>query len=394
MIDCLVIGGGPAGLMAADEVSKAGHRVTVIDAMPSLGRKFLMAGKSGLNLTKMESRDTFVARYFHLPEPLQMALAGFGPEDVVTFAEDLGQACFVGTTGRVFPKVMKASPMLRAWLALLQNQGVRFETRTKWINQSDGHHCVETPEGQKTIPSRSAVFAMGGASWPKLGSTGSWRGAFNDMHLECRDFAPSNVSIRIDWSTHMSLYFGRPLKAVRFSCRGRVLEGEATLTKHGLEGGPIYAASPDLRNSEQLFVDLVPAKNITDIETVLAKARPKETLTNTLRKGLGMSSEKLALLHECGRPLPQGTELAALIKALPVRYDGVGSLERAISSAGGLDCSLLSHEFMLQGYRGLFAAGEMLDWDAPTGGYLLTACFASGRAAGQGVNRYLSAPSA
>lgn len=386
--DCLVVGSGPAGLMAADVVSTAGHSVLLIDTKPSFGRKFLMAGKSGLNLTMDEAPSEFAARYLDAAPQLQSALGGFGPNEVVAFSEALGQETFVGSSRRVFPKVMKASPFLRAWLARLAARDVQFQTRTKWLGYDGATHHLNANGETQTIAVKSSVFAMGGASWARLGSDGAWAKAFDDMGTKLTPFAPSNIGVRVTWSDHMKPYQGHPLKAVQFKAGGQVLAGEAVITRRGLEGTAIYNATPALRKGARLMVDLLPNHSIDTIGDRLLSFGPKTSLANQLRK-IGLSDAARALLMEFARPLPNGADLARAIKNLEIRFDALGELDEAISTVGGLSFDAMNDQLMLKDHPGLFCAGEMLDWDAPTGGYLITACMATGHLAGTGAVKYL-----
>ena len=294
--DCLVVGSGPAGLMAADVVSAASHSVLLIDAKPSFGRKFLMAGKSGLNLTMDEAPSEFAARYLDAVPQLQTALGGFGPKDVVAFSHDLGQETFVGSSRRVFPKVMKASPFLRAWLARLSARDIQFQTRTKWLGYDGAKHHLNANGETQAITVRSAVFAMGGASWARLGSGGAWAKAFDNMGAKLTPFAPSNIGVRVTWSDHMKPYQGHPLKAVQFKAGGQVLAGEAVITRRGLEGTAIYNATPALRKGARLMVDLSPSQSIDAIADRLLGFGPKTSLANQLRK-IGLSDAAVSYTH-------------------------------------------------------------------------------------------------
>ncbi|MEO1561989.1 MAG: TIGR03862 family flavoprotein [Pseudomonadota bacterium] len=390
MMDCLIVGGGPAGLMAADVISAEGRSATVIEKMPSLGRKFLMAGKSGLNLTRDETLNAFIDRYPEALANIKQAVSEFGPEQVRAFATALDQVLFTGSTGRVFPKVMKASPMLRAWIARLSDQGVTFRTRTTWMHGLGNDHTLSTLRGEENVHARTVLFAMGGGSWARLGSDGAWAKRFAQMNIATTPFQPSNVGVVIPWSSHMRPHIGSPLKATRFSAGGRVHEGEAVVSTTGLEGGAIYNASAALRKGAQLKADLCPDLSRNEILERLASIPPKVSQANVLRKALGLSPAKQALLNEFHRPLPKGPDLAHLLKNMAVLYSGFAPIDGAISTAGGLAADALSEDFMIADRPGWFAAGEMIDWDAPTGGYLLTACFATGQRAGRGVLDYLA----
>lgn len=370
--DALIIGAGPAGLMAAQVLAEAGQRVMIADQMPSVARKFLMAGKSGLNLTKNEGLDTFLAAY-EAPPLLREAVAAFGPPQVRAWAKGLGQELFAGSTGRVFPRVMKASPLLRAWLKHLSALGVEVNTRWRWTGWQGADALFETPDGARSIAARITILACGGASWPRLGSDGAWAEHLDDT----APFRPSNAALRVAWSAPMQKHFGSPLKAIALRAGDHVSRGEAVISATGLEGGGIYMLSAPLRDGAPLVLDLAPDLDLATLRTRLT-GRGKQSWTNHLRKRLRWDGARIALLHEGARPLP--ADPAPLIKALPLAHQGLAGLERAISSAGGLRFSALER-WQLRDRPSVFCAGEMLDWDAPTGGYLLTACLASGRAA-------------
>lgn len=388
MTDALVIGGGPAGLMAAGELACAGYRVLMADAKPSLGRKLLMAGKSGLNLTKEEPFDRFLEEYREAADFLTPMLRQFGPDQVKDWAEGLGQDLFTGSTGRVFPKVMKASPLLRAWLAELTGLGVEIRTRWRWQGWQNGDWLFDTPQGPQAIRPKVVVLAMGGASWARLGSDGVWATHLKDR-VTLSPFEPANAGLVMEWSDHMARHFGQPLKNIGLKAGSRSTRGEAVISARGLEGGGIYAISRDLRQGASLTLDLKPDMSADQLATRLARPRGKTSWSNHLRKTTGLDPAKLALLQECARPLPKGPEaLAALIKALPVPHQGLRPIDEAISTAGGIALDALDDTLMLRAMPGVFAAGEMLDWEAPTGGYLLTACLATGRWAGQHAAQY------
>ena len=385
----VVVGAGPAGLMAADVLSRAGHRVLLAEAMPSAGRKFLMAGKSGLNLTKSEEIEPFIGHYAgSLPE-LAAAVRSFGPEEISAWAEGLGQELFTGSTGRVFPKVMKASPLLRAWLGRLAERGVDLRTRWRWTGWEGDALVFDTPEGAVRVAADVTVLALGGASWRRLGSDGAWRDTLlHDGHAVAA-FRPANVGFRVVWSDHMHRYAGQPVKGTRLTSGDLTSRGEWVVTQSGMEGGGVYEVSRAVRDGSPLFVDLVPDLSAGNVESRLARPRGKASLSNHLRKALGLSPVARGLLMEWGRPLPDDpARLAALIKALPARLDGPLDMDGAISTAGGVSGEALN-VWMLRGRPGTFVAGEMLDWEAPTGGYLLTACLATGRAAGADAVRWL-----
>lgn len=383
MKQAVVIGAGPAGLMAAEEMARAGLRVSVAEAKPSPARKFLMAGKSGLNLTKNEGAEACLAAYGDAVPPLRPILAAFGPAEVMDWAEGLGQPLFTGSTGRVFPTAMKASPLLRAWLARLEGLGVTLHRRWRWTGWDDGALRFDTPEGATELRPDVTVLACGGASWARLGSDGAWAA---NLTGAVAPFQPANMGFVVDWSPHMAPYFGTPLKGVALEADGHVSRGEVVLSANGIEGGGIYALSRPLREGAALTLDLMPDLSLSAVRAKLAGARPKESLKNVLRKRLGMDPLRVALLQEWARPLPR--DPAPLIKALSVPLQGPQPMDEAISTAGGIRFEALTEGLMLRERPGVFACGEMLDWEAPTGGYLLTACLATGRWAGRAATAH------
>ncbi len=378
MTDAVVIGAGPAGLMAAEVMARAGLSVTVADAMPSVGRKFLMAGKSGLNITKVEDDAVFLDAYgAPMPVALAAALDAFGPQQVMDWAEGLGQPLFTGSTGRVFPTVMKASPLLRAWLSRLTSHGVSIKTRWRWQGWDGQALRFATPDGPQDCTPSVTVLALGGGSWSRLGSDGAWTQYLAD---QVAPFAPANMGFGVTWSPHMAPHLGKPVKAVALHAGGATSRGEFVLSQRGIEGGGIYTVSRAMREGAPLFLDLMPDWSEDRLRTALAKPRGKASLSNHLRKVLRLDPVRLALLSEFGRPFPD--DLAPLIKRLPVPHGGPHPLDEAISTAGGLQFSAMTDDLMLKARPGVFCAGEMLDWEAPTGGYLITACLATGRRAG------------
>jgi len=383
-LDALVIGAGPAGLMAAEALLAAGRRVVVAEAKPSVGRKFLMAGKSGVNLTKVEDAADFLAA-FYCPQILPM-LAQFGPDAVQDWARGLGQAVFIGSSGRVFPEEMKASPLLRAWLARLAVVDLR--TRWKWRGWARTETVFDTPEGGRSVHPRVTVLALGGASWARLGSDGAWAPLLAARGVPLAPFQPANMGLCVNWSAPMARMFGAPVKGCALSAGAVRTRGEFVISECGLEGGGIYAISRAVRGGAALQVDLMPDWSVSRIEERLARPRGKSSLSNHLRKTLKLDPVRLALLMEFGRPLPEGAGLARLIKALPLRHSGPRPLDEAISTAGGVRWAGLDKNLMLKAIPGTFCAGEMLDWEAPTGGYLLTGCLATGRWAGQAAARF------
>jgi uncharacterized flavoprotein (TIGR03862 family) len=379
-IDALVIGAGPAGLMAAEVLSAAGKRVLVADAKPSPARKFLMAGKSGLNLTRNEPFDQFLTRY--ADAPLGDILAAFDSQAVMAWARGLGQEIFTGSTGLVFPRAMKASPLLRAWLSRLQIQGVVLNRRWRWAGfvGATGTDCrFDTPEGPKTLTAPITILALGGASWARLGSDAAWQPYLTARGVEITPFQPSNAGLVVQWSDHMAAQFGAPLKNIALQAGRLASRGEAVISAHGLEGGGIYRLSPALRDGAALTLDLLPDLSVEPITQKLERPRGKSTRTAHLRKTLKLDAAKLALLMEFARPLPEARALAEKIKALPIAHAGLRPIDEAISTAGGVSWASLDQGLQLRAIPGVYCTGEMVDWDAPTGGYLLTACFAMGR---------------
>jgi uncharacterized flavoprotein (TIGR03862 family) len=398
-----IIGAGPAGLMAAETLAQGGANVTVFDAMPSVGRKFLMAGRGGLNLTHSEPLSSFLTRYRDANPALLAAVEAFPPDHLRAWCEALGQPTFVGSSGRVFPEVLKASPLLRAWLRRLDASGVQFSLRHRWIGwDNDGRLLFQTPRGQIAVEARTTVLALGGASWPRLGSDGGWAETLRQKGVNVPALKPANCGFTVDWSgVFRERFEGTPLKGIALSFGGRSVRGEAMITRDGIEGGAVYALSAELREAilssahATLSVSLRPGVEFPDLTRRLAAPRGKQTFSNWLRKAAALPPVGIGLLQEAAiksglslASLP-AEKLAELINAVPLRLSGIAPIARAISSAGGIAFDELDENFMIGRLPGVFASGEMLDWEAPTGGYLLQACFATGMAAGKGALRWL-----
>ncbi|AWD23430.1 NAD(FAD)-utilizing dehydrogenase [Fuscovulum blasticum] len=374
--DALVIGAGPAGLMAAGELAAAGRRVLVAEARPSPARKLLMAGKSGLNVTKQEPLADFVTRYD--TAWLAPMLAAFGPAEVQDWCRRLGQEVFTGSSGRVFPVAMKASPLLRAWLQRLAAAGVELRTRWRWAGFDGDGFRFDTPDGVQVLHPRVTVLALGGASWARLGSDGAWVPWLQGRGVGVAPWKPANMGLAVDWSPPMARWFGTAVKGAALHAGQAVSRGEFVISARGLEGGGIYAVSRPVRDGAALVLDLMPDVSGAEVAARLARMKPGESTANRLRK-LGLAPGTAALLREWGQGLP----LAQAVKALPVRHAGPRPLDEAISVAGGITRDSLTDGLELRALPGVFACGEMLDWEAPTGGYLLTGCWATGRWAGR-----------
>lgn len=399
-----VIGAGPAGLMVAETLRAGGARVTVFDRMPSVGRKFLLAGRGGLNLTHSEPLEKFLARYREARAQLEPALAAFTPQDLRGWCETLGQETFVGSSGRVFPKAMKASPLLRAWLRRLDASGVAFRLRHRWTGWGENGVLVfETPQGRVTHNADATVLALGGASWPHLGADGAFVDLLNARGIAVAPLRAANAGFEIAWTERFRDRFqGQPLKGIALTFASETVRGEAVVTSTGIEGGAVYALSSPLREAilrdgfATLHVALRPDLDQAALTERLAAPRGKQSLANVLRKSLKLSPVAIGLLREAA--MASGTdlatltpaELARLVNAIPLRLTGIRPLARAISTAGGVRFSELDPHLMLNKMPGVFVAGEMIDWDAPTGGYLLQASFATGVAAAKGVLGYLA----
>ena len=386
--ELVIIGAGPAGLMAAEELARAGRRVVVAEGKPSVGRKFLMAGKSGLNLTKDESAEAALEAYAEAAGPLAPMVRAFGPAEVQDWARGLGQEVFTGTSGRVFPVAMKASPLLRAWLGRLAGLGVEIHVRHRWEGWESDRFVFGTPDGRVALRPRAAVLALGGASGARLGSDGTWAPLLAARGVALAPFAGANIGLQVVWSPPMAKHFGAPVKGVELLAGAERVRAEFVVSARGLEGGGIYAVSRVVREGSSLALDLAPDRCAAALAARLAAPRGKESMGNHLRQRLGLDPVKLALLMEWGRPLPEGAALAALVKRLPVRHAGMRPMDEAISTAGGVRWEAVDGGLMLRALPGVFVAGEMLDWEAPTGGYLLTACLATGRWAGRAAARW------
>lgn len=389
MSTALVIGAGPAGLMAAEVLASAGVAVTICDAKPSFGRKFLMAGKSGLNLTKNEPFDAFLGQY-DAPGPLQPIIAAFDARAVQDWAQGLGQEIFTGTTGRVFPKAMKASPLLRAWLARLDGLGVVRRSGWRWQGWEGRKALFDTVSGVETQTADVTILALGGASWARLGSDGRWTEVLeHDGALA--PFAPSNAALGMAWSGHMAPHLGAALKAVAWRAGDLTSRGEAVISARGLEGGGIYALTPALRQGAPLIVDLLPDLAAEKARAVLAQKPAKLRLGHWLKNTLRLPPAKIALFYEMtAGNMPSRPDWVSTLKNLPIRHGGLRPMDEAISTAGGVRFDAMTPGLMLKSRPGVFCAGEMIDWDAPTGGYLITGCLATGHWAGQAALAYLA----
>ena len=394
----VVIGGGPGGLMAAEVLRAGGVAVTLYDRMPSVGRKLLIAGRGGLNLTHSEPLERFVARYGAAAPRLKAAIEAFPPAALIAWAQGLGQETFIGSSGRVFPKVMKASPLLRSWLQRLAAQGVVIKARHEWRGWDASGDLIFS-HGDEVVRDRAdvVVLALGGASWAKLGSNGAWREVMLARGVEVKPFRPSNSGFVINWSEAFRDRFeGEPLKGVELSFSGRKVRGEALITRSGIEGGAVYALSAALRDVIEvqgravLRVDLRPEMSESDLASRIERQRSDQSLANALRKALTMPPVQVNLLRESfGKDLANGAALARQIKSVEIALTGVQPIERAISSAGGVAFDAVDENFMIREMPGVYVVGEMLDWEAPTGGYLLQATFSSAVAAARDALRRL-----
>ena len=388
----VVVGGGPGGLMAAEVMAAAGVQVTVVEHMPSVGRKFVLAGRSGLNLTHSEPIDQMLTRYGPQAARLEPALRAFDGDALRAWAAGLGEPTYIGTSGRVFPRSQRATPLLRAWLRRLDDLGVRIETRTRWLGWSDGALLFERTGARHTVQPDITVLALGGASWPRVGSDGGWVQLLREVGVVVHDLRPTNCGVRVAYSnTFILRQEGEPLKNVAVSIDGASARGDVIITTSGLEGGPIYALSVPIRaavdrGSAVVFMDLQPDLPASTLAERLARRRPKDSLSSTLKRVVGLRPSSVAWLREVVGAVPNGSDdLAALLKAVPVRLEGLVPIDRAISTAGGVSMDDVDEHFMLRARPGTFVVGEMLDWEAPTGGFLLQATFATAVAAARGA---------
>lgn len=391
-----VIGAGPAGLMAAEVLSAARLVVTVYDRMPSVARKLLIAGRGGLNLTHSEAADRFRARYREAARRLAPMIDLFPPQALVAWAEGLGQPTFVGSSGRIFPKSLKASPLLRAWLARIAEQGVVIKTRHDWQGWDEDGRLVFTCGGDTVRAKPDAtVLALGGASWPRLGSTGAWADVLKARGIPLTPFKPANTGFTVTWSEPFRARFaGEPLKNIAVASNGQTARGEATITRYGVEGGAVYALSADIRDAiaekgrATVTIDLRPDIPLADLARKLGRPRAGESLANFLRKTIALAPVGINLLRETHESVATEAEaLARQIKSIPLALTGTGPIERAISTAGGIALDALDADLMLKAMPNVYAAGEMLDWEAPTGGYLLQATFATAVTAARAIVR-------
>ncbi len=396
--DVTIIGAGPAGLFAAERLTNTGHRVTIYERMPSPARKFLMAGRGGLNLTHSEPVAHVLARYGQQSGPIQRAVEAFPPSQLMDWVHGLGIETFTGSSGRVFPKAMKSSPLLRAWLKRLASLGVTILPRRTWTGFSKGGAIQVADAGGtvETIRADATLLALGGASWPKLGSDGTWANVLRDAGVTVTALEASNAGVLIPWSEIVKSRFeGMPLKRIAIEAGGRRVRGEAIITRDGLEGGAIYALSREIRESlrsvsSTITIDLRPDIDVVGLTQRLAQGNRKDSLANALRKTAGLSPAAASLVREVyASPSRDPATLAGQIKGLSLRVSGVADLERAISTAGGVSLAAVDENFMLRVLPGVFVAGEMLDWDAPTGGYLLQAAFSTAARAAAGMNEWL-----
>jgi uncharacterized flavoprotein (TIGR03862 family) len=396
-----IIGGGPSGLMTAEVLSAQGFEVSLYERKPSLGRKLLMAGRGGLNITHSEDLDKFTQKYGSQSDPLSPIIHAFPPQALREWCAELGEKTFIGSSGRVFPESFKASPLLRAWIKRLENQGVRFMLSHDWQGWDNDSLIFQTPDKQIRVKPDATLLALGGASWPRLGADGSWVKALEEQGIEVAPLRPSNCGFHVKWSSvFLDRFSGHPLKSVGLSFQGREIRGEFVITEKGVEGGAIYALSALLRDqiyqsgSAKLILDLKPDLSIEEIVSRLQKPRAKLSLSNYLRKTLKLPNVVIGLLMETldRTKLSEYTaaQLAQSIKLYELPLNSPFSIDKAISTAGGVTFNSINDDFMLKNKSGVFVTGEMLDWEAPTGGYLLQACIASGVHVAKGITNYLS----
>ena len=386
-----VIGAGPAGLMTADILSAAGLKVTVYDRMPSVARKLLIAGRGGLNLTHSEPLDRLKTRYGAAAARLAPIIDAFPPQALIAWAEALGQPTFVGSSGRVFPETLKASPLLRAWLARLKAQGVEIKTRHDWQGWTEAGNLIFA---NGTAKADATILALGGASWPRLGSNGAWVDILAKQGVPITPLRPANMGFTVAWSDPFRRFEGEPLKGIALTFNGCTVRGEAMITKTGIEGGALYALSADLREAiagqgtATPTIDLRPDITQADLTAKLSRPRGSDSLSNFLRKAINLAPVAINLLREThGTPAADAAALAAQIKAAPIRLTGTQPIDRAISTAGGIKLEALDEDLMLRALPNVYAVGEMLDWEAPTGGYLLQATFATAATAARAILR-------
>jgi len=398
-IEIAIIGAGPAGLMAAETLIDQGHKPVLFDAMPTPARKFLMAGKSGLNLSHNEPIENFITRYGKHTKEIEPAVHDFPPSAVQAWADGLGAHTFVGSSGRIFPKAMKASPLLRAWLQRIFEGGVTLNTLHKWTGwDTEGCLTFCTREQKLRIKAKATILALGGTSWPKLGSDGTWQSFLTKHGLKIAPFSPSNCGFLVDWSPYFKDRFaGEPIKGALLSAGKTQTKGDFVISQYGVEGSAIYSLSAPLRDfitingSATLTIDLTPDRTHEQITKLLSKPRGKKSFATHLKRTLGLTGVKANILREClpSKAFESPETLASGIKSLPIKLTAPRPIEEAISVAGGLSFNELDEHLMIKSMPGVFAAGEMLDWEAPTGGYLLTACLAQGRQAAIGVDAFL-----
>lgn len=398
-----IIGGGPGGLMAAEVIAAAGLPVTVYERKPAVGRKFLLAGRGGLNLTHSEDLDPFITRYGAAAERLRPAIEKFPPSALRAWCEGLDQPTFVGSSGRVFPQSFKASPLLRAWIERLATLGVKFSFQKKWIGWDSAGNLLFSgnDEHVETVKATATVLALGGASWPRLGADGNWVDILQQQHIPVTPLVPANCGFVVQWSEiFRSRFSGEPVKPVALSFKEKTIHGEVMVTEKGIEGGAVYALAPALRDkiskngAATLRLDLRPGVSADELTSRLGTPRGTLSFSNFLRKTGGLSPVAVALVREAGGKDVQNfppAKLASLIKALPLRLDAPFPLDRAISTAGGITLEAMDKNFMLKNKPGIFAVGEMLDWEAPTGGYLLQAVFSTAVCAAKGVVEFVGA---